>query len=147
MVREYGSPTLFLALSCAEYDSLEIATYLRKVNNVSDNYPIGTLCTEEPMRKFSQKFHDFFNIVILKGQLLSKVVHYFYKEYQGRGAPHYHILLWIEGAPVAGKDDDDVVLQWIQYLPHPRGGQQSRAAQAGHQVSVPKVQQVLPGRE
>ena len=30
MVREYGPPTLFLTLSCAEYDSLEIATYLRK---------------------------------------------------------------------------------------------------------------------
>ena len=25
MVREYGSPTLFLALSCAEYESLEIS--------------------------------------------------------------------------------------------------------------------------
>ena len=40
MVREYGSPTLFLTLSCAEYDSIEISTYLRKVNNVSDNYPM-----------------------------------------------------------------------------------------------------------
>ena len=50
--------------------------------------------------------------MILKGQALA---HYFYKkEYQARGAPHYHILLWIEGAPIAGKDDDDVVLQWIQ---------------------------------
>ena len=39
--------------------------------------------------------------------------HYFYKEYQARGAPHYHILLWIEGAPVAGVNDDEVVLQWI----------------------------------
>ena len=37
MVREYGPPTLFLTLSCAEYDSLKIATYLRKVNNVSDS--------------------------------------------------------------------------------------------------------------
>ena len=27
-----------------------------------------------------------------------------------RGAPHYYILLWIDGASVAGKDDDDVVL-------------------------------------
>ena len=52
-----------------------------------------------------------FNIVVLKGQALA---HYFYKEYQARGAPHYHILLWIEGAPVAGKDDVDVVVQWIQ---------------------------------
>ena len=53
--------------------------------------------------------------MILKGQALGPVAHYFYKkEYQARGAPHYHILLWIEGAPIEGKDDDDVVLQWIQ---------------------------------
>ena len=118
MVREHGPPTLLLTLSCAEYDSLEIATYLRKVNNVSDSYPTGKLCAEDPIsvsRKFSQKFHDFFNLVILKGGVLGKVAHYFYKkEYQARGAPHYHILLWIEGAPVAGKDHDDVVLRWIQ---------------------------------
>ena len=66
-------------------------------------------------RKFSQKFQDFFNVVILKGEVLGKVSHYFYKkEYQARVAPHYHILLWIEDAPVAGVDDDEVVLQWIQ---------------------------------
>ena len=66
-------------------------------------------------RKFSQKFHDFFQTVILKGQVLGPVAHHFFKkEYQARGAPHYHILLWIEGAPVAGNDDDDVVLRWIQ---------------------------------
>ena len=62
MVREYGLPSLFLTLSCAEHDSEEIATYLKKVNNMSDNYPIGRLYTEDPLsvpRKFSQKFHDF----------------------------------------------------------------------------------------
>ena len=31
-----------------------------------------------------------------------------------RGAPHYHILLWIDGAPVIGIDPDDKVLSWIQ---------------------------------
>ena len=58
MVREYGSPTLFLTLSCAEYESLEISNYLRKVNDVPDSYPIGRLCVEDPIsvsRKFSQK--------------------------------------------------------------------------------------------
>ncbi len=106
MVREYGSPTLFLTLSCAEYDSIKISMYLRKVNNVSDNYPLANLCIEDPIsvsRKFSKKFHDFFDTVILKGQALGPVSNYFYKkEYQARGAPHYHILLWIDGAPVAG---------------------------------------------
>ena len=62
MLREFGSPTFFLTLSCAEYVSPEIDTYLRKVNNVSASYPIGKLCTEDPLSvsiKFSQKFHDF----------------------------------------------------------------------------------------
>ena len=57
MVREHGPPTLFLTLSCAEYNSLVIATYLTKVNNVSDSYPIGKLCAEDPIsvsRKFSE---------------------------------------------------------------------------------------------
>ena len=49
MVREYSPPTLLLTVSWAEYDSLEIATYLRKVNNISDSYPIGKLCTEDPI--------------------------------------------------------------------------------------------------
>ena len=120
MVREYSSPTLFLTLSCAEYDSFDIATYLWKVNNVPDSYPIGKLCTEDPVsvsRKLSQKFHDFFQTctVIIKGQVLGCVSHYFFKkEYQACGAPHYHILLWIDGTPVAGTDSNDEVLQWIQ---------------------------------
>ena len=65
-------------------------------------------------RKFSQKFHDFFNTVFLKGAALGVITEYFYKEYQSRGAPHYHILLWIKDAPVAGRDDDDVVLKFVQ---------------------------------
>ena len=38
MIAEYGSPTLFLTLSCAEYDSADIAQYLREVNNDPQSY-------------------------------------------------------------------------------------------------------------
>ena len=118
MLQEWGSPTLFLTFSCAEYDSPDISTYLRKVNSVSDSYPIGRLCCEDPIsvsRTFSQKFHAFFNTVILKGRVLGTVTHYFFKkEYQARGAPHYHVVLWIEGAPTIGKDKSEEVLKWIQ---------------------------------
>jgi hypothetical protein len=63
-------------------------------------------------RKFSHKLHNFFKAVTLNGKVLGTAAHHFYKEeYQACGAPHNHILLWIEGAPMAGKDDDD---QWIQ---------------------------------
>ena len=66
-------------------------------------------------RKFSSNFHDLFNTVILKGSVLGVVEHFFWKkEYQMRGAPHYHVLLWIEGAPMIGKSDPTEVLAWIQ---------------------------------
>ena len=69
------------------------------------SYNIGRLCTEDPIsvsRKFSLKFHAFFRKVILNGEVLGKVDHFYWKkEYQARGAPHYHVLLWIRGAPVS----------------------------------------------
>uniref|UniRef100_A0A1X7UAF3 Replication-associated protein ORF2/G2P domain-containing protein n=1 Tax=Amphimedon queenslandica TaxID=400682 RepID=A0A1X7UAF3_AMPQE len=88
MIAEYGSPTLFLTLSYAEYDSADIAQYLRK---------------------------DFFNIVILQSGVLGKVEQYYVKkEHQMRGAPHYHILLWIQNAPVVGIDRPEEVCSFIQ---------------------------------
>ncbi len=117
MIRECGSPTLFLTFSCAEYESPDVIEYLRRVN-VSSTYNIGKLCTEDPVsvsRKFSLKFHAFFRIVMLKGEVIGKVDHFYWKkEYQARGAPHYHVLLWIRGAPVVGVDDPEKVLAWIQ---------------------------------
>jgi len=62
MVREYGSPTFFLTLSFAKYDSVDIDPYLRKVSNVSESYPISKLCAKDPVsvsRKFSQRFFQF----------------------------------------------------------------------------------------
>ena len=60
--------------------------------------------------QFSQKFwiHAFFRKVILKGQVLGIVDHFYWKkEYQNHGAPHYHVLVWI-------RDDPEKVLDWIQ---------------------------------
>ena len=78
----------------------------------------GKLCTEDPIsvsRQFSSKFHAFFNTVILKGEVLGTVDHFYWKkEYQARGAPYYHVLLWIHNAPIIGKDDPDKILAWIE---------------------------------
>ena len=118
MIREWGSPTFFLTFSCAEYESPDITEFLRKVNDVPPSYNIGKLCVEDPVsvsKKFSQKFHAFFRRVILKGQVLGIVDHFYWKkEYQNRGAPHYHVLVWIRDAPVIDRDDPEKVLDWIQ---------------------------------
>ena len=117
-IREWGSPTLFLTFSCAEYESPDITEFLRKVNNVPPSYNMGKLCVEDPIsvsRKFSLKFHAFLRKVILKGQVLGIVDHFYWKkEYQNRGAPHYHALLWIRDAPLIDRDDPEKVLDWIQ---------------------------------
>ena len=117
MCREYGPPTLFMTFSCAEYDSEDIERYLRKVNDVPASYSHSKLCVEDPIsvsRKFSQQFHALFNEVLLKGQVLGKITHFFWKkEYQARGAPHYHMVVWIDGAPIVGVDDPDIVTSFI----------------------------------
>ena len=52
---------------------------------------------------------------MVKGEVLGKVDHFYWKkEYQARGAPHYHVLLWIQDAPAIRQDDPDKVLSWIQ---------------------------------
>ena len=120
MIRDFGPPTLFLTFSCAEYESIDIATYLKRVNGIpeSTKRSIGKLCTEDPLsvsRQFSSKFHSLFQCVILKGQVLGKVAQFYWKkEYEARGAPHYHVLLWIEGAPMIGRDSPEQVLAWTE---------------------------------
>ena len=112
MIREWGSPIL----SCLAVPSLS-QNYLRKVNNAPPSCNIGKLCTEDPIsvsRKFSLKFHSFYQRVLMKGKCL---VQYSTttgtKIYQARGAPHYHILR-IKDTPVIGQDDLDQVLEWTQ---------------------------------
>ena len=117
MLRELGPQSLFVTFSCAEYESPDITEYLRIVNNVDKRYNIAKLCTEDPIsvsRQFSHKFHAFFQTMIVKGQVLGQVDNYYWKkEYQARGAPHYHVVLWIRGAPIIGESDPDAVLDWI----------------------------------
>ena len=51
----------------------------------------------------------------MKGKVLGKVSHFFWKkEYQSRGAPHYHVIVWIEDAKVIGRDAPEDVLKWIK---------------------------------
>ena len=104
---------------CCKYckESTDNANYLKKMNNIPSSYIIGKICTEDPIsvsRKLSLNFHTFFKTVLLKGEVLGTVEHFYWKkEYQACGAPHYHVLLWIKDAPITGRDNPDVVLYRI----------------------------------
>ena len=48
---------------------------------------------------------------------LGRVKAFFWRrEYQCRGAPHIHFKLWIEGAPIYGKDSDEDVIKFIESI-------------------------------
>ena len=52
--------------------------------------------------------------MLIKGAVLGEVTHSFWKkEYQSRGAPHYHVLLWIKDVPFIRVDPEHVVTAWI----------------------------------
>ena len=77
MIRDFGPPTLFLTFSCAEYESTEIGTFLKRVNGIPDDTKcsIGKLCTEDPLsvsRQFSLKFHSSSRQLLLRDRCLVK---------------------------------------------------------------------------
>ena len=57
-------------------------------------------------RYFHYKLQCLFTDVILSDAApLGKVIHYFYRiDFQQRGYPHAHAILWVEGAPQPDAD-------------------------------------------
>lgn len=53
---------------------------------------------------------------ILRGKKfpLGKIVDFFYRvEFQQRGSPHIHLLLWIENAPIFGKAKNEEIQNFV----------------------------------
>ena len=114
LLRQLGCPTVFLTLSCAEYDwpsllkeiaetvyrrnftfeEIEEMTIQEKNRLISENVVITTL-------HFNKRFQKLFSLMKLdffKGENVSyHVVSFFFRlEFQMRGAPHVHSLLWMK---------------------------------------------------
>ena len=68
---------------------------------------------------FHKKWHAIFNELINAKEkpIFGKLANHFWRiEYQTRGAPHVHCLLWIEGAPIIGKDSPEKVVEYINTI-------------------------------
>ena len=114
LLRQQGCPSVFLTLSCAEFDWPELLkeimeTVLRKKVTkedieqltpseknklISDNVVQSTLHFQKRVDKmFSLMRTDFFDA----SKTAYHVSSYFYRiEFQQRGAPHVHSLLWLK---------------------------------------------------
>ena len=132
LLRQFGSPTLFLTLSCAEFDwpqllkeivetverrtvtdeYVESLSKSQKNKLISENYVQTTIHFQKRMDKlFTLMKGNFFKF---PDESFHVDAYFFRIEFQMRGAPHLHSLLWLknhknEDAPSFwfNKDEND----------------------------------------
>ena len=132
MIRQLGLPTWFASLSSADTRWTDLLRILAQLND-------GKLMTDEEIesltwiqktklvqkdpitcsRYFDHRVHEFIKTVLNSDhQPIGKLSDYFYRvEFQQRGSPHIHMLMWIDGAPKYKQNPIAEVVSFIdQYI-------------------------------
>lgn len=87
-----------------------------------DTMTPAELCAMDPVNvsiHLHNKWHAIFSQLIASKDtpIFGVVEDYFWRvEYQARGAPHVHCMLWIEGAPILGRDNTEEVIQYLEKI-------------------------------
>ena len=128
MIRQLGLPTWLMSLSSADSKWIDLLQILGKlVDNKSyspqeiedmDWSEKCRLVQSDPVttsRYFDNRVHEFMKIVLKSHHHpLGKIKdHFIPVEFQQRGSPHVHMLLWIESAPQYHHDEDSQIIQFI----------------------------------
>ncbi|XP_063442198.1 uncharacterized protein LOC134722507 [Mytilus trossulus] len=128
MIRQLGLPTWFGSLSSADTNWKDLLRILGKLNDgkeYTDNELEGMdwhqkskLVQKDPVtcsRYFDYRVQQFINLVLKSDHdPIGKLTDFFYRvEFQQRGSPHIHILIWIENAPVYESDSNEDVVAFI----------------------------------
>ena len=125
MVKQLGLPTFFMTLSCADLHWNELVEIISKLQGctLSDdeietmNYHDRTnILNSNPvllMRHFQYRVETFFKEIVIDGPL-GKVKYYAIRvEFQVRGSPHIHSLLWVLNAPTLTKDNKNEYITFV----------------------------------
>lgn len=93
---------------------------MRKCKGLNSSLTAGYLKKQGALEKLVHLDEGFKFLRALRGFLMSNVSplgsisDWFYRvEYQQRGSPHIHMLLWIKNAPLFGINDDNEVISFI----------------------------------
>ncbi|XP_060596137.1 uncharacterized protein LOC132750210 [Ruditapes philippinarum] len=128
MIRQLGPCTLFLTLSAADLKWIDtISVIAKRQGKQLRNEDIQNLSWEEKCqylrsdpvtaaRHFNNRVSMFFKHILLNKRInpLGEVTDYKYRiEFQQRGSPHLHMLVWIKDAPVIGTSTESDVIQYI----------------------------------
>ena len=113
MVKQLGCPTIFLTLSAAETHWFPLIKHLEKTINKRDiseedfqimSFPQKCeLLRSDPVsccRYFDFRTRKLFKFIKAKHSIFKKhpiIDYYFRVEFQQRGSPHIHSMLWLKG--------------------------------------------------
>ncbi|XP_054717389.1 uncharacterized protein LOC129226785 [Uloborus diversus] len=132
MMRQYGLPTIFLTLSAAENRWYDLIKHLKKIHcnhdltleefnemRVKDK---NDLIKKDPAicaLYFDYKVKQLWKTFSCKqgpfGTL--KVTHFFKRtEFQQRGSPHFHVLIWLGNAPQYKEDDVEEIESFVDTI-------------------------------
>ena len=132
MIRQLGPATFFVTLSAAETRWMHLLSLLGQIvdNRTYTEEEISAFSWEDKCRLIQSdpvtcaRHFDFcvnkflHNFLLSSAQPLSEIQDYFYRvEYQNRGSPHIHMMIWCKDAPSYGKNPEQEICDFIdRYL-------------------------------
>ncbi len=136
MVKQLGIPTWFMTLSCADLRWPELFQIIAKAkgNDLSDEevealsyHERCSMLNLNPVivaKHFQYRVETFFREVLLTNtNPIGKIIYYALRiEFQMRGSPHLHALIWTSDCPELTNDTKDAYIDYIDqhlqaYLP------------------------------
>ena len=132
MIRQLSLPTWFMSLSAADTRWTDLLKMLAKLNDGIEysekelehlTWQEKTkLVQKDPVtcsRYFDNRVQEFLNTALKSScEPIGKLIDYFYRvEFQQRGSPHIHMLVWIENAPTLETNSEGEIVQFVdKYL-------------------------------
>lgn len=123
LIRQRGTATFFCTFSAAEMRWPEVIEAIKTQQREEVNFEELDWSTKcdilrsnlvTTMCMFNKHVEAFRDLILCPAPPLGKVIDYFYRvEFQHRGSPQIHCLLWVEGAPVFEEDDDLTVCNFV----------------------------------
>ena len=132
MIRQLSLPTWFMSLSAADTRWTDLLKMLAKLNDGVEYSETELekltwqektkLVQKDPVtcsRYFDHRVQEFLNTILKSSsEPIGKVLDYFYRvEFQQRGSPHIHMLVWVENAPTLETKSEEEIIEFVdQYL-------------------------------
>ena len=127
MIRQLGTPTFFFTVSAADMKWPEVIQNIAKqYGQIYTDQEVADLSFEErskwlrqnpvtAARHFQFRLDTFFKSFLKSSaHPLGEIVDYAIRiEFQNRGSPHAHCVLWVKDAPKFGQDPNDIVCAFI----------------------------------